>query len=721
MSNTGVNPHCQPCEKSEHWIELLIRDEHNQPFNDVKGTLIDATQKAHPISLGEQPILVKDIAPGPLEVQLDLGDWLREAQDSQHAVNSDSDPVKDFSATYTGYNEGEVIYHEVTTGDLTELPQYELTEELPENRVTLPERHQKGATEKIKLVTDKTYILKVRAYRFITLRIGVFFDGTANNTYSALWGKQQFDRYYNTWKANYDTECEILAKQTGSPRNAIKPTQLPDSCFAYPEGVEGSAANEITNVYKLYERYINSDFLSENTLALGEYITGIGTGNSKDIAPADESTYGQATGTGDYGIRGKAIYASIQIQNRLEDAKEVITNHDNHIDGVNKIQFDIFGFSRGSAAARHFINYVLKENKEGVYQDSPFVRGFKRACSRAKLYMSFGFDWLESDPEKACLEITFAGLFDTVASVIDGLDTMDFSTHNTKHGGVELWIDPKRVRRSVHLTAHPDTEYRYDFSLNHLNNVELGDLVSAEQRSQAEPPVAHFHEFVVPGSHSDIGGGYKSRLSYDHSDYLLPAFEKVLVKSISKRYSFSLGTKEKVNNEIVKLLNEYKEKDKKVGWRDQDYIIETKERIGKDSGQITGKLYIKRQVEGELSRLYLRVMYGLADYYGVPVHDEDGKIWTRSDSILYIVDSINNNLDRLDLNFDGLNSRVLELSKCGDISSLRSILESETLVKTLTYANLIHHSSKDSLGFKPNWNDESNCYRRASFACAKEI
>jgi hypothetical protein len=109
MSNTGVNPHCQPCEKREHWIELLIRDEHNQPFNGVKGTLIDATQKAHPISLGEQPILVKDIAPGPVEIKLDLGDWLREAQDSQHAVNPDSEPVWDFSKTYTGYNDGEVF------------------------------------------------------------------------------------------------------------------------------------------------------------------------------------------------------------------------------------------------------------------------------------------------------------------------------------------------------------------------------------------------------------------------------------------------------------------------------------------------------------------------------------------------------------------------------------------------------------------------------------
>ncbi|OOF21265.1 T6SS phospholipase effector Tle1-like catalytic domain-containing protein [Salinivibrio sp. IB872] len=719
MSNTGVNPHCQPCEKREHWIELLIRDEHNQPFNDVKGTLIDATQKAHPISLGEQPILVKDIAPGPVEIKLDLGDWLREAQDSQHAVNPDSDPVKDFSATYTGYNGGEVIYHEATTGDLTELPQYEPTD-LPENRVTLPERHQKGAADKIKLVTDKTYILKVRAYKFITLRFGVFFDGTANNTYSALWGKQQFDRYYNTWKANYDTECEILAKQTGLDSSSIKPTQLPDSCFAYPEGVEGSTANEVTNVYKLYDRYKDRKLLSDSVFVLSEYITGIGTGNSKDIAPAGESTYGQATGTGDYGIRSKAIYASNQIKNSLKDAKEIITNHDEKIDGINKIQFDIFGFSRGAAAARHFINYVLKENKKGVYQDSPFVRGFKRACFHANLPIAFDFDWLESDHDKACMEITFAGLFDTVASVIDGLDTMDFSTHNTKHGLVELWIDPKRVRRAVHLTAHPDTEYRYDFSLNHLNNVALGELVSAEQRSKAEPPVTHFHEFVVPGSHSDIGGGYKSRLSYDHRDYLLPALEKVLVKSIRKSYSFSLGKKEKVKNEVVKLLDEYKEKDKKVGWRDEDYIIETKERIGKDSGQITGKLYIKRQVEGELSRLYLRIMYGLAEFYGVPVHDDDGIIWTQAESKLYTVSPINE-LGNSSFEFVELNNKALELSKCGDVSSLSSILESEALVKTLAYANLIHHSSKDSLGFRPHWDEESNCYRRASFVCTKEI
>ncbi|WP_241835605.1 DUF2235 domain-containing protein [Salinivibrio kushneri] len=400
MSNTGVNPHCQPYEKREHWIELLIRDEHNQPFNDVKGTLIDAIQKAPPISLGEQPILVKDIAPGPVEIKLDLGDWLREAQDSQHAVNADSDPVQEFSTTYTGYNEGEVIYHEVTTGDLTELPQYDYQPRhfsgakdpaiFPENRITLPERHREGAADNVKLVTDKTYVLKVRAYQFITLRIGVFFDGTANNTYSALWGKQQFDRYYNTWKANYDTECEILAKQTGSPKGSIKPTQLPDSCFEYPEGVEGSAANEINNVYKLYERYIDSDFLPENTFSLSEYITGIGTDNSEEIAPADESTYGLATGQGDYGVKSKSSFAAHKTRSRIPDIKKTIDEQSEEIDGINKIHFDVFGFSRGAAAARNFINDVLSRKTSGYFENW-FIRRLKRSSHREGLYFSYDF------------------------------------------------------------------------------------------------------------------------------------------------------------------------------------------------------------------------------------------------------------------------------------------------------------------------------------------
>ncbi len=42
MSSTGAHPHCQPCENLKRWIEIIVRDEHNQPFEGVSGVLIDA-------------------------------------------------------------------------------------------------------------------------------------------------------------------------------------------------------------------------------------------------------------------------------------------------------------------------------------------------------------------------------------------------------------------------------------------------------------------------------------------------------------------------------------------------------------------------------------------------------------------------------------------------------------------------------------------------------
>lgn len=71
MSSTGAHPHCQPCENLKHWIEIIVRDEHNQPFEAVSGVLIDAMKKKHPIELNASPILIENLAPGPVEIELD--------------------------------------------------------------------------------------------------------------------------------------------------------------------------------------------------------------------------------------------------------------------------------------------------------------------------------------------------------------------------------------------------------------------------------------------------------------------------------------------------------------------------------------------------------------------------------------------------------------------------------------------------------------------------
>ncbi|EGR0190271.1 DUF2235 domain-containing protein, partial [Vibrio cholerae] len=226
MSSTGAHPHCQPCENLKHWIEIIVRDEHNQPFEGVSGVLIDAMKNKHPIELNASPILIENLAPGPVEIELDYDQWLKAAQDKSHPRNEEKAKlVEEFSNSYIAHKSGPLVYQEITTGDLTKLPK----------EIVLPTNHQKGKAGTLKLFTDKTYILQVRAYKFITLRVGMFFDGTANNTYSAQWGKQQLENYYRKWKAKYDAECEINSKNSNGTKKEVPITALSNDCFTYPK------------------------------------------------------------------------------------------------------------------------------------------------------------------------------------------------------------------------------------------------------------------------------------------------------------------------------------------------------------------------------------------------------------------------------------------------------------------------------------------------------
>ncbi|EJL6484750.1 DUF2235 domain-containing protein [Vibrio cholerae] len=705
MSSTGAHPHCQPCENLKHWIEIIVRDEHNQPFEGVSGVLIDAMKNKHPIELNASPILIENLAPGPVEIELGYDQWLKAAQDKSHPRNEEkAKPVEEFSSSYSAHKSGPVVYQEITTGDLTKLPK----------EVVLPTNHQKGKAGTLKLFTDKTYILQVRAYKFITLRIGMFFDGTANNTYSAQWGKQQLENYYRKWKAKYDTECEINSKNGNGTKKEVPITALSNDCFTYPkkdnfilslfkndegemETVAGSASNELTNVQKLFDLYSQDKFFKEkNMFSHAEYITGIGTGNSTAIAPADESiVVGQGLGIGKYGVTAKVTTG---IQTLSQNIEQVTSTFEKvlemKVDGIEKLQFDVFGFSRGAAAARHFINMVLDgENGE-------FAKTFTLGCQKADLPLIYAFDWGEVDEIKANCEITFAGLFDTVASVVNIFSKnsplgLDLNTH-TDNGDVRLWIDPKRVRHAVHLTADPTIECRDNFSLNHLNSTDE----------------EHFHEFVLPGAHSDIGGGYHSRLSFDNPDYLLPVLEKKLVKRVSRTFS-DRWDEEKTKQYVLNELEKYKVRDRLTGWKEEDYVIEPLEirQEGKnDGGRVIGKLYIQRQVEGDLSRLYLRLMYGLAEFHGVPISDNNAKLWQDSERVDYNVGDYGGL-------FADLNQKVLEFAKQGKYSALQQKLSIPELKTSLMALNLFHHSSGDDIGMSPLWDKKAGCYKRASYQC----
>ena len=123
---------------------------------------------------------------------------------------------------------------------------------------------------------------------------------------------------------------------------------------------------------------------------------------------------------------------------------------------VNSVSVAVFGFSRGATLARAFVNRLAKQAEQR------------------------GGQWLRDGTR---FRIYFLGIFDTVASV--GLPR-DHSTYAR-----ELGIPPI-VERCVHMVA--GHELRFAFPLDSV-------------RREARYP-SNTIEYVYPGVHSDVGGGY---------------------------------------------------------------------------------------------------------------------------------------------------------------------------------------------------------------------
>jgi hypothetical protein len=128
------------------------------------------------------------------------------------------------------------------------------------------------------------------------------------------------------------------------------------------------------------------------------------------------------------------------------------------------ITVNVFGFSRGAAEARTFVNwlYELCEQKDGRY-----------------LFAGIP------------IRVQFLGIFDTVASVgAAGLYT--FIEGRAGWSNNSMQIHPG-VEQCVHMVA--STEARACFP---LDSARVGRKYPA-----------NVVEYVYPGSHSDVGGGYK--------------------------------------------------------------------------------------------------------------------------------------------------------------------------------------------------------------------
>lgn len=252
------------------------------------------------------------------------------------------------------------------------------------------------------------------------LTLNIFFDGTGNNLYNVKAGA----------KVNNDTSYQ----------------------------------NAFSNIALLYDYGLKTD-----KKVLWVYMEGIGTARgiydptskAKKSSGWDDAVNGMAFGKGDYGViaRVNAAFSEIEAEIQRQYQKQI---------SVARLVVNAFGFSRGAAAARHFVNLAKKQPQR--------------------------FKFLGINKPGA-VQVNFVGLYDTVSSFGGNFNNdeenlmLNFSQFNSQ-------ATKPKVFQIVALD-----EYRENFSITHIKSARNGKFGI---------------EVGINGAHSDIGGGYHVQESEEY-------------------------------------------------------------------------------------------------------------------------------------------------------------------------------------------------------------
>ncbi|MFN1129855.1 type VI secretion system tube protein TssD [Lelliottia nimipressuralis] len=282
--------------------------------------------------------------------------------------------------------------------------------------------------------------------RHIILTLGVFFDGTGNNAVNTQ------NMLAACTAAHFelsDPDAEIILARTAEEKMGISGT----SATSYIGGY--------TNIHWLNTLYKTDIPIDTGQVQAAIYVEGIGTEAGKP-----DSMLGLTLGVADTGVIAKTDLAVKQIAGAIEEA---LRKFRQTISGggmtVTSCQFDIFGFSRGAAAARHFANRI---------------QGKDRVIANAIRYGMGEVNYVGAPAGKT----RFIGIFDTVAAI--GTPQNGLNPHTANTGEVNIMLRPGVAEKVFHITAQ--NECRFNFALNSVQPA--------------------WPELALPGAHSDIGGGY---------------------------------------------------------------------------------------------------------------------------------------------------------------------------------------------------------------------
>jgi hypothetical protein len=401
----------------------------------------------------------------------------------------------------------------------------------------------------------------------VHLEVGIFTDGTMNNAANARSFAEQLER-----------DCLIPYENDEISREECE--------WRIRLMMGDSYANGLSNVAKLRDLYKEGELESEGgtTYLRQVYAPGAGT-KTRD----SDKWYGAATGMGEAGV--------IQQVNHAFSRLALLIKEDLQGQTIERLTVDLFGFSRGAAAARHAA-HEINQGESGLL---------------ARILAESGVLWPE------LVQIRFVGLFDSVAAIVNPLSG-DLLAHNDRNRPVRLYLDPGKVGQVVHLTAAH--EHRKNFALNSLRN-----------RDGSLP--ANFREVTLPGVHSDIGGGYDES---QREDVLLSPTLQIP----QNRLRWPEETLQWDN------LEAQRQQVAAEGWigpcslpvRQSDQLQAWPKELGSEgparleivtqrhdhpvpNGSVELILRMLRQVRGEYSRVVLRLMHHLAIENNVPFRDVD--------------------------------------------------------------------------------------------------
>ena len=291
-------------------------------------------------------------------------------------------------------------------------------------------------------------------------------------------------------KVGVKVKAAIFFDGTGNNQSNIT-KRLKDSSYMKPSWYQSDSS------YASYEQFYSNVallFFMHKKMVPGEriasvYMEGIGTSND-----GPDDTPGGGFGGGPTGVVARVNIGITRLANKVSK----LYGRSNPNEYLEELTVYAFGFSRGAAAARHFCARRVDP------------RGKKNSVSKE----------LGIDPN--IIKLKFVGLYDTVSSFdptgektpADPTDT-SYVAKAARHlswregdkqfrndvAELHLTLDDPTLGKVVHLVAAD--EYRLNFSST--------TIASAMSRGTG-------YEVLLPGAHSDIGGGY-TQMSPEDREY----------------------------------------------------------------------------------------------------------------------------------------------------------------------------------------------------------